>query len=98
METQPGAGLVAHTPHLFQRPLARRRRLLLLSNARLVVILSTPELRENASLLAGLLEATHGLLEGFVLLNFDDGHVFFSLPAARGWLDLAPRSGFAFSS
>jgi hypothetical protein len=70
---------MAHSPNLFQRALACSRGLLLLADAGLVVVLTSSQLSEDASLLAGLLEPLHGLLERFVVLDFDHGHTCFLL-------------------
>src|SRR5438093_13537488 len=63
-----------HSAHLLERTLARRRRLLLLSNARLVVVLAALELAENAGLLALLLEPLHRDFERLVVAHLDHGH------------------------
>ena len=62
------AGMLVHAAsHLLERTLARRRFLLLLPDAGLVVVLAPPQLRQDARLLAGLLEALHGAPVGLHL-------------------------------
>src|SRR6266850_2661381 len=63
-----------HSAHLLERALARRRRLLLLADARLVVVLAALQLAENAGLLALLLEALHRDFERLVVAHLDHGH------------------------
>src|SRR6056297_1193968 len=77
-----GRSSAHRSPHLLERSLARRRLLLLLPDARLVVILSTPKLRQDACLLAGLLETLERALEGLALLDLDHRHV--RSPRRRG--------------
>src|SRR5215831_188059 len=67
--------LARHLPQLLQRPLARRRRLLLLADARLVVGLAAAQLGQDPGLLDLLLEAAHRLLEGLVLLHLHQRQV-----------------------
>ena len=62
-ETRSFLSSAGHPPHLLQRSLASRSSLLLLTDARFVVVLSPPQLGEDPGLLAGLLETFHGLLE-----------------------------------
>ena len=70
---------MGNSPHLLQRALASGSSLLLLADARLVVVLTSPQLGENAGLLTGLLESLHRLFERFVVLDFDHGHTRFLL-------------------
>src|SRR5262245_32184236 len=63
-----------HSAHLLERTFARRCRLLLLANARLVVVLAALELAENARLLALLLEPLHRDFERLVVADLDHGH------------------------
>ena len=74
--------LVRAASCLLERPLSRRRILLLLSDARLVVIFSTPKLRQNSRLLAGLLEALHRAFEGLTVFDLDYWHVLNPLEIA----------------
>src|SRR5262245_31318757 len=71
--------LVHRAAHLLERPLDRGRFLLLLADARLVVVLAPPELGQNPRLLAGLLETLERALEGLALLDLDHGHVIPSI-------------------
>src|SRR5262245_54404124 len=63
-----------HSAHLLERALASRRRLLLLADARLVVVLAALELAEDARLLALLLETLHRDFERLVVADLDHGH------------------------
>lgn len=71
---------MGHSPYLLQRSLASCCSFLLLADAWLVVILTSPELGEDSGLLAGFLESLHRLFERFVVLYFDHGHARYLLP------------------
>src|SRR5262249_52320888 len=58
----------------------RRHRLLLPPHAGLLVVLALAQLREDAGLLALLLEAADGALDGLVLLDPNPCHVVTSPP------------------
>src|SRR6266702_5268170 len=60
--------------------------LLLALDARLLVVLALADLREDAGLLALLLETLHGVLEGFAILDSHSGH---SIPRSSGLLGAA---------
>jgi hypothetical protein len=66
--------LTAPSAHLLESALARCRRLLLLPDAGLVVVLAALELAENARLLALLLEALHRDFERLVVSDLDHRH------------------------
>src|SRR5262245_18416109 len=68
------AWLARHPLQLLERPLARRRGLLLAPHARLVEMLAAPLLRQDAGLLNRLLEALQRHLERLVVFHLDDGH------------------------
>src|SRR5262245_16015272 len=74
MRPTKSPGSACHAAHLLERALASRRSLLLLANARLVVVLAALELAQNAGLLALLLEPLHRDFERLVVAHLDHGH------------------------
>src|SRR5262245_65304966 len=84
----PPSGLARHPPLLLQRALAGGGGLLLPPHARLVVVLAELQLAQDPRLLALLLEALHGDLEGLVVAKLDHGH------ARGGLLDAGTRRAY----
>jgi hypothetical protein len=80
---------------LLERSLAGRDRLLLASDARLLVVLPTPKLEHDARLLYLLLEAFEGGVERLVLFDLDprQNDPSFASPAAAS-VDHARAQGF----
>src|SRR5882724_8610350 len=67
-------GLHHALPRFLQRALLRRQRLLLALDRRLLVVLALPDLAQDASLLALLLEALHGVFERLAFLDAHARH------------------------
>src|SRR5207253_10584076 len=61
-------------PCLLEGALLRRQRLLLALDRRLLVVLALPDLAQDASLLALLLEALHGVFERLAFLDAHARH------------------------
>src|SRR5207302_9406670 len=61
-------------PRLLEGALLRRQRLLLALDRRLLIVLALPDLAQDSSLLALLLEALHGVLERLAFLHSHARH------------------------
>lgn len=81
-------------PKLLERSLPGRDRLLLASNARLLVVLPTPKLEHDPRLLYLLLEALEGSVERLVVFDLDPRQNDPSLPVA----DLSLTPGLTVSA
>src|SRR5882672_3108443 len=73
-------GLHHALPRLLEGALLRRQRLLLALDRRLLVVLALPDLTQDSSLLALLLEALHGVLERLAFLHSHARHSCYHPP------------------